>query len=319
MAKSLNARAAIHLVGGKGLHIPPEGWNAQNFRTHGGPMIVALARLAKLTQRKIAPEVARAMVAIFKRQLHDVIERVSRHRSAPAPHRKASLLLGLDAFEPIWLQAIDEVFKDANPEVTAEMTPPIQSVMAQAYSRVGILLGQESDQSVNDQIARDARLIAQRVTSVNQTTRDQIEKEVRDSISQGLSVSETATRLEQRMPGIFGNRALTIARTELNTAWSQGAARSFKQSTSLTHISVIGCEAREPGSPHYQGQSTCNYPDLPVGEMDEFLAVGFHPNHTGNMVPSRFRDEDGTVNPFEDRPSEAIDDSASGEPLPPDA
>src|SRR5437588_11165492 len=124
-----------------------------------------------------------------------------------------------------------------------------------------------------------------------------------------MSVSETAGLLERELPPIFGNRALTIARTELNSAWSLGAANSFLQSETLTHISVIGCEAREPRSPHFLGESTCIYPDLPVHQLDEFLAIGFHPNHTGNLVPSRFRNADGSVDPEAERPSEAIDDS----------
>ena len=55
-------------------------------------------------------------------------------------------------------------------------------------------------------------------------------------------------------------------------------------------VSVIGCEAREPNSPKFDGESTCNFADLEIERLDEFLAVGFHPNHTGVLVPSGFKD-----------------------------
>ena len=54
----------------------------------------------------------------------------------------------------------------------------------------------------------------------------------------------------------------------------------------ITHVSVIGCEAREPGSPQYRGESTCNIQDVPINDADK---LEFHPNHTGTIVPSRFR------------------------------
>ena len=50
---------------------------------------------------------------------------------------------------------------------------------------------------------------------------------------------------------------------------------------------AIGCEAREAGSPTYRGESTCNIEDVPVSDADK---LRFHPNHTGTMVPSKFRE-----------------------------
>ena len=316
MPRLLNARKLIRVVGGKALVIPKEGWNAANFYQHGGPMIVALARVAKITQRRAAAVMARTLYALFKRQLDAVIRRVSGQRAAIMPGRKVDLEIAFGQHEDLWHRAMQEVFREAGIEIVAEISPAIQSVMGQGYSKVGLLLGQDADPTVNPKIARDARDLARQVTAVNDTTREQISRKVRYAIEQGMSVSETASLLERELPPIFGHRALTIARTELNNAWSLGAANSFLQSETLTHISVIGCEAREPRSPHWNGQSTCNYPDLPVHDLDAFLEVGFHPSHSGNFVPSRFRNADGSVDPEAERPSEAIDDSATGQPLP---
>lgn len=287
----LNARQFVKAVGA-GLHLPPGGWTAQSFAAHGQALVLTTARVAQITQRRAIPVLARASLNVFNRQLAAVIKyatgaeaRLSQ-RSAKAP---LTIDLEFPAHEGLWLEAIDQVFKEANLDIVTELMPPIQSVMGQGYSKVSILLGQDW-QDNNATIAREARNIAQRVVQVNNTTKNNIANSIKDSIKAGQTVSETARQLEERVPKIFGNRALTVARTELNNAWTEGAMTAFKASETLTHISVIGCEAREPSSPQYNGQSTCNYPDLPVIEIDQFMEVGFHPNHTGNVVPSGFRD-----------------------------
>lgn len=306
------ARKLIHAVGGKALRIPEEGWNAQNFARQGGPMILTLARLAKITQRRAAPIVAATALRMFKSQLREVIERVTtnahghndRQRRSLAEFAgvKADIDIELPQHEGLWAEALNAVFREARIEAVAELMPAIQSVMGKAYSQTSILMGQEPSPNVGSIVAREARQIATRVASVSETTRRNIAVAVRDAIKNNLSVTDTAAYLESRVPQIFGNRSLTIARTELNNAWTKMSVRSFQESSTLTHVSVIGCEAREENSPQYRGESTCNIEDVPVADAH---LLEFHVNHTGNLVPSRFRNEDGTFDPNADRPDEA--------------
>ena len=93
--------------------------------------------------------------------------------------------------------------------------------------------------------------------------------------------------LDEALPAFNASRINTIARTETNNAWTRGSVASFQESTTLSHVSVIGCEAREPNSPQYRGESTCNVQDVPVEDAG---LLDFHPNHTGTIVPSRFRE-----------------------------
>lgn len=300
--KRINAARLIGVVGGKGLVIPPEGWNSHNFAQHGTRMIFTLQRVAKLTQRQAIPDFARKINLFFNVQLEDIVARVTRRRAAQIARTKSDAVINVGAHEALWTQAINEVFAEAGIDIVAEVLPSVQSVMSQGYSKTGILLGHqaEADATVNAAIARKARAVAQQVTAVNSTTREQISRLVRTSIQNDLTVSETAAALEQNLPAIFGNRSLTIARTELNKAWTQGAISSLQESETVTHISVIGCESREVDrwqSPSYQqftfrGESTCNIQDVPIRDAD---SLNFHPNHTGNIVPSRFRNPDGTV------------------------
>src|SRR5437588_9776478 len=119
MPRLLNARKLIRVVGGKALVIPKEGWNAANFYQHGGPMIVALARVAKITQRRAAAVMARTLYALFKRQLEAVIQRVAGQRAAIIPGRKVDLEIAFSQHEDLWHRAMQEVFREAGIEIVA--------------------------------------------------------------------------------------------------------------------------------------------------------------------------------------------------------
>jgi hypothetical protein len=273
----------------KGLDIPKR-WTAHQFVLQGRLLIIGLARLAKLTQRRATPYVAGKAVSILRGQINEVI-RIASSR-APGTRKPGDSTLTLVAqHEAIWLQAIDEVFRDAGLKVQLELVPPIQSVMAQGYSKTGFLLAQPANAEVSQQIASKARDVAAKITRINQTTKDQIERVVRQGVADGITVPDVSQRLRDHMGPITHSRSLTIARTELSNAWAQGSAAAFKESNTLEIMDVIGCEAREDGPFQYKGESTCNYTGLPKTELDAFMAVGWHPNHTGTLVPAGFRDQ----------------------------
>lgn len=285
-------------VAGKGLFIPPEGWNAQNFARHGETMILALARVAKITQRRAAPALAAKASAMFKSQVNDICEIVMRRTHG---RRAAKVTFVVDVAQT-WADAINQVLAEAKVEAVAKLMPDIQSVMAQGYSKTSVALAQEPA-NISRTVTIRSRPIAERITKIDETTRKRIVGVVQNSVANDLSVAQTVDAVKAAAPKIYGHRALTIARTELNNAWNYGTAAAFLESHTITHISVIGCEAREIRSPQYHEESTCNYPDLPVGEIEAFLEVGFHPNHTGNLIPSGFRNADGTDDPDQPRPA----------------
>jgi hypothetical protein len=295
----LNARQLLDAIGGKALQIPKEGWNARTFARHGQALLVTMARTAKITQRRAATVVARTANDIFRQQLERVIKKVEKKlKSAGGKNAMRELLF--PAHEALWMQAIEEVFREEGIEVVTRLVPPIQSTMAQGYSKTQILMGQETDVAVSSVIARESREIAAKITRINETTRQQFRRQIATAMDEGLTVTETAERMRQVMPTLNGSRSLTIARTELNRAWTAGAIKSMQQSSTITHVSVIGCEAREDKSPQYRGESTCNIQDVPI---EDAHTLEFHINHTGTVVPSRFKDEDGRDDPNADRPN----------------
>lgn len=283
----LRSKALIALCAGtKGIYVPEGGWTEESFASHGHLLIAGLSRVAKTVQRKGIRDLSRIVSRLIRQHAEDVIGRVEKIRAGTFSRKAEEGSTEFAFLDAAWALALEQVMAEAAIEIVVELTPPIQSVMAQGYSKVNLLLGQEVRESINGDIAREARGIAERITRTNETTRKQFETIIRESITAGDSVAETATVLREKVRDIASWRSLTIARTELNNAWTQGAVASFQQSKAITHCSVIGCEAREPGSPQYRGESTCNIQDVPLSDLG---LLTFHINHTGNLVPSKFR------------------------------
>lgn len=273
----------------KGLEVP-EVWTAEEFALQGRKLINALARIAKLTERKAVPVIARTSAEIFRRQLDQVI-RIAQSR-APRVRKPADQIVEilLPSHRSIWMQAIEEVFAEQSIEATLELVPPIQSVMAQGYSRTSILLGQEADPERNPAISRQAQEIARKITRIDETTREKFRRVIDREIEQGQTIPELAKILRTEVMDMTHARSMTIARTETNGAFTRGSAQAFKESETLTHVSVIGCTDRETDNQwQYRGESTCGIQNVSVTEIDALLAVGWHPNHQGTLVPSGFR------------------------------
>jgi hypothetical protein len=76
----------------------------------------------------------------------------------------------------------------------------------------------------------------------------------------------------------------------MGKAADAGAAAAYKSNPAITYVSVVGCQAIEPGIPTYHGIPTCNIQNVPVHDCDK---LEFHINHTGCIVPSGFKDTSG--------------------------
>lgn len=281
------------------LEIPRGGWTAAEFARQGPLLLRAMVRAQRIATKKAFPYVAAKATELFRRQLEAIIGKVMRRVGARSAKDPVTITIGLPANEEIWRQAIQEVLAEEGIQAALDLVPPIQSVMAQAYSRVTTLMGQAQTLAGNQRIAREAREVAARITRIHDTTREVLDRQVRQAIQEGLTVQETAARLRDVVPELNHARVNMITRTELSNAWQQGSLQSFQESETLTHVSVIGCESRERerwGQPSYQrylyrGESTCNIQDVPIQDAGQ---LQFHPNHTGTLVPSRFRNADGT-------------------------
>jgi hypothetical protein len=277
----------------KGVQVPevPEGgWTSESFSRDGVRLIQAVNRMAVLMQRRAAAHIASRVSTVLDRALRDVVRGALNQENTLQP-KAARIELNLDAQLDAFNIALEGALGTVQAELMLEVVPAIQSLMGAAYDRLTAAMGSQLNQvqAVRD-FAAQAEGLAGRIVGVSETTRERVANLVARNIREGQSVLETARGIVDEGAGINARRALTIARTEMSNAWHQAATRSFKDTPTLTHVSVIGCQAREPNSPQYRGESTCNIQDVPVEDAG---LLTFHPNHTGNIVPSRFANSAG--------------------------
>lgn len=88
--------------------------------------------------------------------------------------------------------------------------------------------------------------LAQRVTDINQTTKDTLDQVIRDGIAKGYSTAQIADGVPADgyagVSGVFadarGYRAQMIARTEASTAFNLSSVQAYRQSGKVQHVEV---------------------------------------------------------------------------------
>lgn len=199
---------------------------------------------------------------------------------------KMSTDLGFGSHEAIWRQAIQDVLgPNANVELMADYLPAAQSIAARSYRRTCLFLGDELAHDPAVTILRRAQDMALRVTRINETTRIRLANTVHEAMQEGKPAAEIIRMVREDIPNIEASRVPTIVRTEVGNAIDQGTKLAMKESSTITHVRVIGCTGIEKNIPTLDGIGTCNICGVPVHRIDELI---FHVNHTGTIIPQFF-------------------------------
>jgi hypothetical protein len=227
---------------------------------------------------------SKTLRAYFTKILNRICDRVQHagHMSATVPMTKASVDIGFGSHEALWRQAIQDVLgTDANVELMADTLPTMQSVIAKANSRTSLFLGHAVPVDAAVQVLQRAQGMARLVTRINETTRNQLATTLDTALANGDTLVQVVNQIRDEIPDVLARRVPTIARTEIGRAIDQGTIMALKQSTSVTHCMVVGCQAIEPGIPELDGVATCNIAGVPVHRLDE---LSFHINHGGALI-----------------------------------
>jgi hypothetical protein len=276
----------------KGSQVPEGGWTQQTFNTPNGQRLVSDFMVAQRVavsggMRVLVPKLSRffrqqgeAIITLFTRLYHN---HVGARKEATY---EVDIPVGVHG--SLWASAIDQVLREQGLEFESIMTSSIQSTADTARNSTLGLLGvgrSAMGQARNNQRVRG---MAAKVTAINETTRARLHKELEKGIfKDDLTVADMVKRLRKKFPEIAAGRIPTIARTEMGRAADEGRKQGLKESGVVKFVSVVGCEAREPGSPTYRGESTCNIENVPIGDVDQ---LDFHINHTGTIIASAFQE-----------------------------
>jgi hypothetical protein len=300
----------------KSSRIPPQGWSQETFRTRNGRELIKdmiKAQRASVTagMRRLIPELTKYFDTIWReteRRVQDTYRRTtgSDLKSFLTDARgKEIFTMNPGGQVAMWMSALDDVMRENNLGFIQANRATVQSVVASAYDATRSLLWKPDNESAEHRarvaqaaLSQRTARVASRISGMNDTTRNTFNRILTRSIGEGNTVAETAKILREEFPRQSRNRISTIARTELGQAADEGRKQALKDVGVVTHVSVIGCEAREANSPTYNGESTCNIEDVPIEDVDD---LEFHIQHSGTIVPSRFKGDtdDDSENPID--------------------
>lgn len=285
--------------------MPEGGWTHEEFLGANGMMLVrdlqAVQNAAKIKgTRLLTIPLTRVMRLQIERVLSLMESKMNRSfpgyrswtNSKQILPRAMNITLSNNQHEDLWAAAIEEAFAQEGTTVLATVRGPLQSVADDVLDKTTTLL---TATSPNVGTRRTLQLgineIAQDVTNINETTRRSLARIINKAIEEGEHPFAVMEIVRKKLPQIATNRVPTIVRTEMGRAVDRAAVLSMKEGGQVTHVSVFGCQHIEKGSPTFNGVPTCNIKNVPI----EFsMGLRFHPNHTGAIVASGFKRNDGS-------------------------
>jgi hypothetical protein len=254
------------------------------------------ARILTLPLAKLMREQIEAVLTVMR-------EKVYRSGAVFRKVAHSQVTITVSQHEDLWAAAIEQVMKEHGHEVVATVKPAMQSVADDVLDKTTTLLtGKPPLPVIKHALTKDISEMAKQVTNVTETTRARLVKVIRKGIDDGLDPFKVMELVRDKIPQIATNRVPTIVRTEMGRAADRAAVASMRGSN-VTHVSVVGCESIEPGSPTFNGVSTCNIKNVPIVYAGSLL---FHPNHTGAIISSGFKQRNGQAPNLPVKPGGAI-------------
>lgn len=124
----------------------------------------------------------------------------------------------------------------------------LAEVMDKFYETAGTLaasdatsvLGVQVDWSLsNPNIQRTMSKLGTRIVGINETTRQDVAAIVADSLNEGVTLDELASRLTNQFEETYKGRAMTVARTESMYSYGQASATSYAESGVVSEIELL--------------------------------------------------------------------------------
>ena len=271
---------------------PSNGWTQESFLTaNGSKLLTDLFRVQLLAKRESYPKLTKGLLALFNEEIEEFLSEIEPPKTKA---RKPDLVLDLpDNIASLVQAALRKTFSKqrVRARVVKKVKPAIQTAMDHAYRKGVVLLGgKPTDRNLN-RLRASADKLCNQVTRISRTTKYRLRRELRHAIDNNLTLTETVKRIRDRFHSIAAYRVPTIVRTEIGRALDAATLQAFRDQGNVTHISVIGCEAIEPGIPTYHGIPTCNIRNVP---LEDAHLLEFHINHTGTIVPTGFLRSNGS-------------------------
>jgi hypothetical protein len=274
--------------------VPEGGWDESNFQSpEGDKLLNDISNVIMMAKLRGIRSLNEILSSVMETQVLEVIDQANaiygRSFSTATEVARESgpskeYLLAL------WLLAIDQVMQAGSVQVALVATPVIQSIVDDIYRKTMELLGASPNKVQVTLMTNRARSIANSLSSITNTTTERMQSTVEGAIKAGAGLLGVIAAVKGRLNVISTNRVSTILRTEIGRAADEAVLSAYGDSKAVSHVSVVGCQAIEPGIPTYSGVPTCNIQNVPVSAARR---LAFHPNHTGIIIPSAFYSRNG--------------------------
>lgn len=283
--------------------IPAGGWTHENFRTEQGATLLGdMLFVQRAARMKGARILTKPLADLMRKQIENCLTnfqdrflRLAGTSGQPTSRKAKDLPLSYTIPTPqhaeIWQKVVTEMFAEHGMSIVIEVRPAIQSVASDVLQKTTSLLhGTEPPVHAKKLLQAQVDQMCQLVTNIDETTRSKLVKVIKKGLENGDPPFAVMESVRNAIPEIATNRVPTIVRTEMGRAADIGTLAALRADDMVTHISVVGCEAIEPNIPTFKGIPTCNIKNVPIAES---INLKFHINHTGCIIPSGFRRENG--------------------------
>ena len=207
--------------------------------------VVSAKHMRVLPRHKAAPVRYQSKHAGKTRSQRDARTEATISRYAPRIHDALQLMqasVQLHLPELVAAQK-DDAVPVVDPDAAAQLTQVVaalqEDVLRDAYTDAGDTLGlQVNFDLYNESIQDVVASLGQRITGINDTTRQAVVNAIDRGLRDGLSMDDLAAAVMGS--GIFGeSRARMIARTESGTAYNRGSISAYRASGVVDKVEVM--------------------------------------------------------------------------------
>lgn len=186
------------------------------------------------------------------------------------------------------VRALDDQFWD---EEARQLLTVLQQVHVlagkSAFKQASDLLGVEVGWDVsNPNIQRVLSELATRVVGITETTRDDVQRVVGDSLQEGASLSDIADNLRGLFVETYQGRSETVGRTESMTAYNKTSTLSYQESGVVASVELVDNPAHDEDYGASDGLTCASRDGLIVAldRVDAHIAAE-HPNGSLAIIP----------------------------------
>lgn len=222
------------------------------------PLRASLTKLRANLERTVTPAIRKRVADVLDRQKSEIVERIRKHASAvERSPRDSSVWWNGAKWDKELGQALRGALEGVAQTVSTQIADTVPSRKAAPQSPVERVLERG----------------AAKITRINETTRDAVQRAIIDAIDNGLTANDAAAAV-QAATSFDAYRAEMIARTELMDAYNGAAIASYKDA-GIREVQAIDGDKDE----------VCAARNGRTFPVDEAYDIEDHPNGTLDWVP----------------------------------